>query len=187
MSRRARRIAALALLGVAMTGCTTAMAGQPVPVEDVVDSQPRPERPREIRLDGKNPCTLLPESDWARLHIDRPTSPKVREAYRSPGCHFHSNAAAINLTTVVTEGFSAWFDGTRRTVVADAEPVSGFPAIELTLDFDDLGCEVAVDTADGQYLLATVLVYRSQADRVPERCEYAHQVAESAMSTLVAP
>jgi hypothetical protein len=86
---------------------------------------------------------------------------------------------------VVTEGIEKWTDGSTSAQAKEAAPVNGFPVIAATLPADRYGCDVAVGVAAGQYLLASVIVISGKASQVPERCEYAHQLAESAMSTLV--
>jgi hypothetical protein len=86
---------------------------------------------------------------------------------------------------VVTEGIEKWTDGSKSATVKEAAPVAGFPAISAYLPKDTHGCWVAVDVTAGQYLLVDVTIDTAKLSQVPERCEYAHQLAESAMSTLV--
>jgi hypothetical protein len=136
-------------------------------------------------LDGKDPCTLVPRSDWPTFYIEKPGKTGVRETYKSPDCFYGTNVGSFSVTMVVTEGISGWLDGSRSASVTETAPVGGFPALAITIKADKERCEVAVDVADGQYLLATVIPVRSKASALPERCGYAHQLAESAMKTLV--
>jgi hypothetical protein len=85
----------------------------------------------------------------------------------------------------VTEGVEKWTDGSKSAQAKQVAPVDGFPALAATLPRDQHACDVVVDVAEGQYLLASVILISSKESQVPERCEYAHQLAESAMSTLV--
>jgi hypothetical protein len=110
----------------------------------------------------------------------------VEPVFKSPDCFYSNNAGSFSVTLVVTEGIGTWTDGSRSGVAQQVEAIEGFPAIAVTRNGDNYQCGVAVDVADGQYLLATVVVRPSTASQLPERCAYAHQLAESAMHTLVA-
>jgi hypothetical protein len=145
-----------------------------------------PSRPRELRLNGKDPCALVPTSDWVRFHIEKPGKRKQDEILKSPECFYSNSVGAFDIKLVMAEGIETWRGGQRAAQPTDVEPVQGFPAISLHRPDDRTGCDVAVDVADGQYLLATVIVDIDKISKLPERCEYAHQLAESAMNTLVA-
>jgi hypothetical protein len=93
--------------------------------------------------------------------------------------------AIFNLTLVVTEGIRKWTDGSKSAQVKGAAPVFGFPALAASLPAEKNACDLVVDVADGEYLLATIIIDTGKDAQLPERCEYAHQLAESAMSTLV--
>lgn len=198
--RRAVTCLVAAVAGLA-AGCTTTSAGAPRPTSGPSTSQsggpgdtsaPQsskpnagPARPRELRLDGKDPCALIPQADRAKFYLERPGEPKQNKQYKSPECSYSTDVGGFFLVTVLTEGIEKWTDGSRRAKATAVALVAGFPAISLTIPEQRQGCDVAVDVAEGQYLLATVIVISSKAAQVPERCEYAHQLAESAMKTLV--
>lgn len=185
---------------VCAVGCTGSSAGQPLPTggsptQASVTTIPRSgassshstsTRPREIRLDGKDPCALIPESDWPRFHIEKPGELRQQEPnFNSPDCFYSNDFLALGVTLVITEGIGEWIDGDRNGVVEQVVPIEQFPAISITRNGDQYHCNVAVDVADGQYLLVTVEPIISKVSELPERCELAHQVAESAMKTLV--
>ncbi|MGH3859420.1 DUF3558 domain-containing protein [Actinokineospora sp.] len=184
----------LIIVAATTVGCSEPSSGTAVPspstTSGTTSKQPSskpstPPRPREIRLVGKDPCTLIPQSDWTKFHIEKPGKARVRETTKSPDCFFSTDVGSFSVTTVVTEGVATWLDGSRNAEAKETDPVAGFPALKITLGDRDFGCNVAVDVADGQYLWTTVILDDSKVDELPERCEYAHQLAESAMKTLV--
>lgn len=192
MSRAARAISAAGVAAVAMavvSGCGGSTAGSPVPANTGFDTDSsessRPPRPRELRIDGKDPCGLVPESDWTYFYIEEPGNLKHNETYKSPECLYINEVGNFSIVLVVTEGMEVWFERKRRSQPGDTEPVAGFPAITLSIPDWDHRCNVAVDVADGQYVLASVSLSDRKRSSVPEPCEYAHQWAESAMKTLV--
>jgi hypothetical protein len=128
---------------------------------------------------------LIPQADRAKFYIEQPGERGQNEVYRSPECSYSTDVAGFRITLVMTEGIEKWTDGSKNAKVKEALPVAGFPAISIAVPPVDSRCDVAVDVAPGEYLLATALVDTRTESRVPERCEYAHQLAESAMSTLV--
>lgn len=175
------------LAAVALTaGCgVQTLAGNPVPVANEMRTKDAPAaRPRELRLDGKDPCATVPQAEWARFSIDR-AIPEQDQTFHSPGCFFNSSTAAMGVILVVTEGIDAWADGKRPAKPADVAPVEGFRAISLTRPANDSSCQIAVDVAPRQYVMASVVVDLNDMDNVPDRCTYAHQFAEVAMKTLV--
>lgn len=182
---------AAALVVALAAGCTDSSAGTPLPREsssaaaDAESSETSaPARPRELRLDGRDPCAVVPESDWPRFYIEKPGKPKVDETSKSPACFYSNTVGYFAITLVVTEGIEAWDESKRSARRTDVAPVAGFPAIALILPIDKNSCGVAVDVAEGQYLLADVGIDPSSQSQVPELCEYAHHLAESAMKTL---
>lgn len=176
--------------GVLLVGCGAKSAGSPRPAGATESSEPgtseATERPREIRLDGMDPCSLVPESDFDKYHFEKPGEVQESKTFRSPQCFYGTNVGSFVVTLVVTEGIEVWTRGGRNADVADTEPVEGFPAIFVTNEADTQGCFVMVDVADGQYLMADAAIAPSAESKVPEKCDYAHQLAESAMRTLVA-
>jgi hypothetical protein len=190
---RVPSIAGAAMLVVALAnGCTDSSAGTPLPRETGISdteapSEPSgPARPRELRLDGKDPCALVPESDWPRFYIEKPGKPRHSETFNSPGCFYSNNVGGFGVTLVVTEGIEAMDESKRNIQRTDVPPIAGFSSIAVRLPDDKNSCDVAVDVADGQYLLAGLDITLSELSEVPEPCEYAYQLAESAMKTLIA-
>jgi hypothetical protein len=186
--RRTGMLVFVGLVAVLAAGCTQTSVGEPRPVESSAggtgSGEPSASRPREIDLTGKDPCALVPESDWPTFFIDKPGVRQQNQEHDAPECFYSNNVAALVVTLVVTEGIDVWTDGSRNAEADEVEPVNGFPAITLFTDTDPNGCDVVVDVADGQYLKTLVLPVRT-AVPLSESCDMAHEFAESAMSTLV--
>jgi len=71
--RRAVRTVLMLLTAVLAAGCTTAVEGTP----SAAPPAPLPARPREVRLDGVDPCSLLtPEQRTALGFKNKPSSSK---------------------------------------------------------------------------------------------------------------
>jgi uncharacterized protein DUF3558 len=168
--------------GALLAGCAKESAGSPRPVSAIEGS----ERPREIRLDSVDPCSLIPESDFAKYYFEGPGRVQRSKTFRSPQCFYGTQAGGFAITLVVTEGIEAWTGGQRNADLADAKPIQGFPAIKLSHRVDLDRCYVAVDVADGQYLLSDAGLSHAVVPNLPEKCDFAHQLAESAMKGLVA-
>jgi hypothetical protein len=150
-------------------------------------ASPRPtsSRPQEVRLDGKEPCGLLTAEQLASLKIDRAGKAVESDLYQTNGCIWTVTGASSRLVPVTGEGIEAWTEGKRTGQPKEVEPVLGFPAITLVMPSDEENCDILVDTADGQYLVATFLTSPSFKDRFPEPCAGARQLAEAAMQNLL--
>ena len=188
MTLPARIGAALSMVAL-ISGCgIDALAGNPVPAADEIrtGNTPAHSRPRELKLDNKDPCRLVPTSDWVKFHIEKPGKSERDESLKSPECLYSNSVGEFDITLVVSEDIEAWRSGQRAAKPTEVAAINGFPTISLRRPEDQIGCAVAVDVADGQYLLATVIIDSGKDAQLPEHCAYAHQLAESAMSTLVA-
>jgi hypothetical protein len=178
-----------------LTGCTDVSDGSPLPEDTVTtgsepattdpttSSEPSSERPREIRLDGKDPCGLIPQADWPKFHIERPGQVRENPNFKSPQCYYPGTDAGFNVTLVTTESIGDWAD--RDVEIKDVDPIENFPTITMENNLDERACYAAVDVADGQYLLTTTTPDPNDPDQL-EKCDLAYQLAESAMKTLVA-
>ena len=185
-------VAAVLAATLAVAGCTQTLAGSPVSDDSVSTSsapkgppstEPSDERPREIDLNGRDPCGLIPQTDWARFNIERPGQAGENPNFGSPECYYPGTDAGFSITLVVTENITAW--NSRDVTIENAEPIEGFPAITMANNIDDRACYGAVDVADRQYLLTTATPDPRDPDQ-PEKCDLAYQLAQSAMKTLVA-
>ena len=152
-----RLLPLLAAAAVVAAGCTTEATERP-PAPSAPPAAPAPARPREIRLDGVDPCSLLTPQQRAELSLTsepRSTKPYV-DLFRGsvPTCSARGRSpqnVLLVVGAVTTAGIERWAEGdiaatTRQTTVA------GFPAIvAVPTRFKDY-CNVEVDVAPGQLL-----------------------------------
>ena len=183
------RAVLLLVTAVLAAGCTTPVPGTPSAAGPV----PLPPRPREVRLDGVDPCSLLIPDQRAKLGLE--TAPIRSTSYVAlfrgnvPTCTmigFQPDAIGLGISTVTTVGVERWQENdlavqTRETSVA------GFPAVVATPTRFSTYCSVEVDVASGQLLD----VQFSDGGRKPplsqnELCRRGEQAAEAAMTTLTA-
>ena len=192
-------LAAAVSATLALTGCTQPSAGTPmpdatitttsepdIPAPTTTSSEPASKRPRDIDLNGKDPCGLIPQSDWPQFGIEKPGEQDEHPDFKPSLDCYYSGRGGLDIALVVTAGIEIWNTNTYNAVIKDAEPINGFPTRTVASNVDRRACLAAVDVADGQFLMTTV---RPDPDdpTQPERCDLAYQVAESAMKTLVAP
>jgi hypothetical protein len=181
------RVALLVVAALLTAGCTSAVEEPPpAPTGAVL-----PPRPREVRLEGVDPCSLLTAEQRAALGFTsepRPSRPYVA-LFRGEvsTCTMRGsspeNALVVN-GAVTTVGIERWREG---DIAADVRPttISGFPAvIAVPRQFTDY-CNAEVDVANGQLL--DVQFGAGTADApIPqtELCNRARQAAEQMMATL---
>ncbi|MDT7573708.1 MAG: hypothetical protein QOH17_41 [Pseudonocardiales bacterium] len=116
--RAVRRLLVL-LIGALAVGCASPVPPQPGPTP--APTSATPVRPREIRLDGVDPCTLLSPAQRKSLGLAGIPQPYI-SGPPTPGtaCSitgFEPRAVALDLTTATTAGISAV---TRPGDVSDA-------------------------------------------------------------------
>lgn len=191
-SRRWPRLAVALSAGLLLAGCTQSSAGTPLPdgtstasiePDTTTSTEPSSERPREIDLNGKDPCAI-PQTDWPKFDIERPGKPSDHPDFHSPNCYYSGDRAG-SLTLVVTAGIEEWTTDKYNAEIEDAEPIDGFPTITVASNVDRWACLAVVDVADGQFLMTTTATDPDDPNS-PERCDLAYQLAESAMKTLAA-
>jgi hypothetical protein len=189
VTRTRASVLLLMLFFCALAGCTTLSAGEPSPegdagspsVQPSTPSSAPPKRPREIRLDNLDPCTLLPEADYADYYLDKPGKPDTDD-HGAANCVWFGDVGYMGLTLVTHEGVQAQ-EG-RLGQIEPTNPIDDFPAYTVTLPNDDNRCFIAVDVAEGQYLDIQIALESFPAE-VTSVCDYAHQFATSIMSTVV--
>lgn len=177
-----RLLATAGLCGaLALAGCTQSSAGTPMPDTNAsASTEPSQERPKELNLDGKDPCAI-PRADWPQFDIERPGKPEEHPDFKSPECYY---SGVGTVTLVVTAGIEIWTEETYNAEIKDADPIDRFPTKTVASNVNRWACWAVVDVADGQFLMATALSDPSDPSK-PERCELAYQLAESAMKTLM--
>jgi hypothetical protein len=189
------RRALLGVLIVLLAGCST--GGQASPADPPATKQAAPTtlslppRPRDVPIDGVDPCSLLTPAQRAELQLDRPPQPRREPSLLYPGevswCSIRGNgpAISISISTVTTAGIEFWTAG---QAAAELRPVviAEFPALVAKSEVVDDGCKVLLDVAPGQ-LLDVQLRSAGANPPIPEDqlCRDAEQAANLVMDTLL--
>jgi hypothetical protein len=201
-----RLVLAVAVVAMASAGCTTSASGLPTPApggdssntstpsESNGPTSPSvdlPPRPRDIALDGLDPCTLFTDVQRSQLKVDDVDS-GVSDSQNFNGmkeCTLSVQAQEpfyeYTALAVTTEGIEEWLGGNRNV---DAEPttVQGFPAAQFKfLGVEDEGCDIAVGVGDKQYLWLQVIPI-SRGFKQDQLCQMVGQATDMAMTTLQA-
>jgi hypothetical protein len=151
-----------------------------------------PPRPREVRLDGVDPCTLLTAEQRAGLGLT--SEPHASTAYVElfrgdvPTCTMRGRSpesVLLGISTVTTVGIERWSE---PDLVSQTRPTStaGFPALAAIPSRLTDYCSVEVDVAAGQ-LLDVQFGGGTPQSPIPqeELCRRAGQSADAAMATLL--
>jgi hypothetical protein len=148
-----------------------------------------PPPPREISLDGIDPCTLLTEAQQSELHVSD-INPGVGDSSIYKGmkeCILDADGAepfiSYDLVAVTNVDVSFWLD---HPTNADATltSVEGFPAAQFSIKGGaEVDCAVAVGVAENQHL--HVKMEPLTGDFTGEQiCQGSAQVAAMALKTL---
>jgi hypothetical protein len=188
-----RAVVVLALL-LLVSACT--ITGDEAPPADPAAPAPSsvlPPRPRDVRIDGVDPCSLLTEAQRAELGLDARPRLDVGPLPPYPGrgiplCLFGGftpRAVSVAVSVVTTAGVEIFTSG---ELVAELQTVrvAGFPAAVARPTRNGDFCTVIVDVAPGQ----TLDVNFRSSDPQPaasqqQLCAAAGRAAEAAMSTLL--
>jgi hypothetical protein len=188
---------ALALLA----GCTTSEAGEakPDPGTETTGGAPTsesqspssdfPAPPRDLSLEGLDPCTLLTDAQKAQLKVDD-ADPSVGDLtiYEDMKvCAFDVDTEPFrtyDVVAVTNVDFSFWLTGDRN---ADAELISigGYPAAEFkTKGGDGSDCAIALGVAKDQHLHVEMAPISDMELTQEELCQASEQAAEMVLQTL---
>ena len=181
-------VAAAAVVAALLAGCTTEVAGTPSAPTGLL----LPPRPREVRLDGVDPCSLLSPAQRAGLGIT--SEPHNSNSYVAPfggnvaTCTMHGSGPSsmiLGIGTVITVGIERWRD---PTLQADVRPtaVADFPAVVALPTQSRSYCSVEVDVASGQLLDVQALIGDEPALPQGDLCAGAQRSASEMMTTLLA-
>jgi hypothetical protein len=197
-----RRIAlalpALMVLSSALVGCTFASpktkadgghgADDDPPVVTTTTMSPLPPRPREIPLDGVDPCGILSAGQRVQLSLDNPPSEYVEASFGDArACTMRSNISGnvVRFALVTVQGVNVWLD---ENAQVDAKPITvgTFPALLIRTPGLDHMCNVELDVAEGQFL---DVMFRDGGNATSATqdalCAGAERAAEAAMSSLL--
>jgi hypothetical protein len=147
-----------------------------------------PPRPKDLSLDGLDPCTLFTPAQRTELKADKVQSETsnsdhykgMRECVLDVSAQdpFYTYAALA----VTNEDVSFWLTGDRN---ADAKLISvgGYPAAQFNTKGVDTDCVVAVGVAEGQHLQVEMTPW-SDGFTQEDICQASKQAAEMALETL---
>ncbi|WP_170225444.1 DUF3558 domain-containing protein [Pseudonocardia cypriaca] len=185
----------LGVLIVLLAGCSTGGQASPADPPTTPQASPTtvslPPRPRDIPIDGVDPCSLLTPEQRVGLRLDRPPQPRREPSLLYPGevswCSIRGNepAISISISTVTTAGIEFWTSGQAAGELRPAE-IAEFPALVARSQVLDDGCKVLLDVAPGQLL--DVQARSAGADPpIPEDqlCRDAERAADLVMDTLL--
>jgi hypothetical protein len=189
-----RLLAAGAAVAAVLVGCASPVSGTPTPApEDPAVTVELPPRPRDVPVDGIDPCTLLTSSDREELGLDfEPVLTSSPSGLYNGGvvqlCSIRGSEPAIRVGVLlsVTGGVELFLRPRVPAVLTPIE-VAGFPALVADPTQFTEFCDVVVDTAPRQVLDVSV----ANGGRTPplaesELCLEAERIANLAMKELLA-
>jgi Protein of unknown function (DUF3558) len=174
-----------------LTGCTTT-GGTPAPA-DPPPTSTVPARPRDVPINGVDPCSLLTEEQRAELGLDgRPVldrSPSLLFPGDVSMCvirGFNPRAIIVSVGLVTTAGIE-FFSSENLAADLASIGIAGFPAAVARPTQYTQFCNVVVDVAPGQ-LLDVQAQDGGRQPPIPQEqlCQDAEQAATAVMETLLA-
>ncbi|MFC4946836.1 DUF3558 domain-containing protein [Pseudonocardia sp. GCM10023141] len=179
----------VALLAILATLTATACSPAPAPPSAPATESWLPPRPRELPIDGLDPCTALTEQQRVTLELGRTRAFASPSPDRGPACTWIFTAVtdfwSVSLETSPHRGATSAIGSTRATRTLT---IAGFPAVETSnpLADEDKQCFVIIDVAAAQ---ALVVDFTSNGDTVAMNhalaCSKANLAAEQIMQTLL--
>jgi hypothetical protein len=177
------------LVMLLLTGCTT-VSGQAEPAPPTPSA---PARPREVRIDGVDPCSLLTERQRAELGLDAEPRLDVGPLPPYPGDDiplcvfggFRPRSVSLGVAVIATTGVDLFLSG-RLAADVRRTHAGGFPALVAVAPRNTSFCSVVVDVADGQSLNINFRFDgRDAGARVESLCQEAERAAGAVMDTLL--
>jgi len=199
---KSRLVATLLLVGL-VAGCTTSEAGEPAPGGSTgpsnsespseTSSSPSvdiPPPPKDLSLDGLDPCTLFTDAQKAQLEIDdaRPGVAGGSTIYKDmKNCALDRKTAepfyGYDVVAVTNVDVSYWINQPHN-VDAKLISIGGYPAAEFkTMGTEDADCAVALGVAKNQHLHVEFFPLAHDVKQ-DELCRRSEQAAEMALQTL---
>jgi hypothetical protein len=199
-----RRLAAAILIVGLVAGCTTSEAGVPVSggptTGSTSDSESTPDTPgsstteippppKDLSLEGIDPCTLFTDAQMAQLGVDDSRSGVAGSVvYKDmKNCALDKEKAepfySFDVVAATNVDVDYWINKPHNT---DTELISigGYPAAEFkTKGTQGADCAVALGVAKNQ-LLHVEFVPLSEDYKQDQLCQKSEQAAELALQTL---
>ncbi|MHA6792853.1 DUF3558 domain-containing protein [Pseudonocardia bannensis] len=184
----------IAVLLAVVSGCATAGPGTAAPVSTSAEPSEiaLPPRPREVRIDGIDPCSLLTADQRAELGLDgRPVAYTSANGLfgEASSCSIRGTEpreVSVGLSVVTDRGIEIITSSGGVTDELTGITVAGFPAVlarpTRLRDF----CSVEIDVAAGQ-LLDIQFAQGTRGQPIPQDhlCRDAQRVAEAAIASLL--
>lgn len=145
-------------------------------------------RPRELKVDGVDPCKLLTAEQMARLGVTRSSrnDSDIVKTGDVPTCEFRGDLSTnYGVAVIAGKGVDYW-TGKGNTDVSEVR-VAGFAAKQISLSGVEADCAIAVDVADGQQLYVDYIPVGSRRPAKDEMCRNVVLGAELALTTLQDP
>jgi hypothetical protein len=189
----------LALIsGVVLTGCTDTGSGQAIPAGQTTTKSSGPSgsapsaippRPRDITLEGVDPCKLFTKAQLDQIMVTRQRNQvQQAEVFKgSPFCAMDGGDGQVfwdyAAWLVTTEGIEPWLDG-KRNVDAKLVSIAGFPAASYKIrGTTTFNCWTAIGVANGQQMAVEFRPSRNTFTQ-EQMCEKSQQAATLAVQTL---
>ncbi|MEV1114285.1 DUF3558 domain-containing protein [Actinosynnema sp. NPDC049800] len=182
-----------ATLGLVAVGCTNREPGDATPVGETTatstatSATPDKPRPREVKLDGIDPCKVLTTAQMKELTVVEAerNDGDIVKAGDEPVCAYDNNDSprvTYEVGLVTSKGIEYW-RGSGNVAVKQVE-VGGYSAVQLTFKgTSTVDCAVSVDVADGQQLYVDFSSI-GQTPSQEQMCDNAKKAAELALVTL---
>lgn len=170
---------------------STDTSEQPTSESSSPSSADIPPPPKELSLDGLDPCTLLTDAQRSQLQVDQVTPDDGSDAgtiYQDmKACLFDKTAAepfhSYDLVAVTDVDVSFWID---EKTNADAELISvdGYPAAKFHIKGGGTyDCAIALGVAKNQHLHVEMAALSDDLQG-EQLCRGSEQVAKMALQTL---
>jgi hypothetical protein len=153
-----------------------------------------PPRPRDLKVDGVDPCALLTTAQQQQLGLDaeplrsNPNDPGQQDAKGNPGCDYGRTGSSPRYSYLVTavpkEGADAWLREKRNAEVRPTS-VASYGAVTTQLGTSQRRvCNVVVDVAQEQSLDVQFSSITENAFTRDQLCQKAADGAALAVRTL---
>ena len=171
------RLALVVALCVVLGACAAPVAGTPSAAPAV--------RPREVRLEGVNTCSLLTPAQVVQLGLEGSGLRDQRNGQDSCGWSgFKPREIATLISAVPIHGIQDYDTNPSHNNVTVIE-IRGYPALQLSYTTRSDNCAVGVDVAPGQLVDVEFSAYTSPVP-LADLCAGARQVADYAIGNLLA-
>jgi hypothetical protein len=146
-----------------------------------------PERPKELSLEGIEPCSLFTDAQLAELGVEgKPEAGSSDDQFNAPLCTLDGPQTepyfSYDVLLITDLGIDTWLTG-RRNVDSWLVSIGGFPAVDFkTKGVEDRDCSTTVDVADGQQLMVNQFPLGDV--NYKELCQLSEKAATMALQTL---